>query len=46
MKNIEKYAKLDAFIAEQTGEDVKVLHDGVMNVVKVVPMAAPIIPLL
>lgn len=33
---LENYAKLDAFIAENTGEDATVLHQGVMNVVNTV----------
>ncbi len=31
---LEKYAELDKFIAEKTGEDVTVLHNGIMSVVK------------
>ena len=33
---LEKYAQLDKFIEENTGDDVAVLHQGVMNVVKTV----------
>ncbi len=33
---LANYAKLDAFIAENTGDDAAVLHQGVMNVVKTV----------
>ncbi len=33
---LEKYAKLDAFIAENTGADVAVLHEGVKNVANAV----------
>ena len=33
---LEKYAKLDAFIAEQTGKDVTELHKDVMKIVEVV----------
>ncbi len=33
---LEKYAQLDKFIEENTGDDVAVLHQGVMNVVKAV----------
>lgn len=33
---LENYAKLDTFIAENTGEDVTILHQGVMSVVRTV----------
>ena len=34
--DLDKYSALDAYIAETTGNDVAVLHEGVMNVAKTV----------